>query len=181
MQEWGINMKKYECRNKQSNIITNQWTDENGLDETYYEPCFGLPERWVNSSQLSKEEIASAIDSEIREISPKYSYELQEDEVDHNTGEVLALKGSVKKVEAVNSIFYKLPAEYEIIISEMDNWDKVRSQRNALLSSSDFTQLPDAPFDDNKKSEWTKYRSVLRDIPNSQKDSWNIVWPSMPK
>lgn len=36
--------------------------------------------------------------------------------------------------------------------------------RFRLLSSSDWTQLPDSPLDENQKNIWKKYRQKLRDI-----------------
>lgn len=43
-------------------IITNQWTSE-FANETYYEPGFGKPERWVREWQ---EDVSQALD--IREV-----------------------------------------------------------------------------------------------------------------
>jgi hypothetical protein len=53
----------------------------------------------------------------------------------------------------------------------------VRSQRNALLSASDWTQLPDVPL--ATKETWAAYRQALRDI-TDQSDPFNIVWPVQP-
>jgi hypothetical protein len=54
-----------------------------------------------------------------------------------------------------------------------------REIRLELLVSCDWTQLPDSPLTDTKKSEWATYRQQLRDLdmtlnPNS------IVWPVEP-
>ena len=38
------------------------------------------------------------------------------------------------------------------------------SQRNWLLASSDWTQLPDSPLDDDTKKQWREYRQKLRDF-----------------
>ena len=52
-----------------------------------------------------------------------------------------------------------------------------RSQRNALLSASDWTQLPDAPID---ATAWAVYRQALRDItahpnwPNLNDADWPV-------
>jgi hypothetical protein len=56
-------------------------------------------------------------------------------------------------------------------------WPIVRAERNALLSASDWTQLPDVPLD--TKEAWAAYRQALRDITN-QPDPFNIVWPVPP-
>ena len=41
----------------------------------------------------------------------------------------------------------------------------VRSQRNALLTACDWTQLPDAPLTDTQRLAWRVYRQALRDYP----------------
>ena len=55
-------------------------------------------------------------------------------------------------------------------------WGAIRARRDKLLSTSDFTQLPDSPKD---RPAWAVYRQALRDIPN-QSDPTNIVWPVVP-
>lgn len=55
-------------------------------------------------------------------------------------------------------------------------WPLVRAKRNALLSASDWTQLPDVPL--ATKETWATYRQALRDITN-QADPFNIVWPEV--
>lgn len=54
----------------------------------------------------------------------------------------------------------------------------VTSQRNALLSKSDWTQLPDVPL--ATKEAWALYRQALRDI--TDKPGWpaNVLWPKAP-
>jgi len=56
-------------------------------------------------------------------------------------------------------------------------WPVVRSQRNALLSASDWTQLPDVPL--ATKEAWATYRQALRDV-TLQADPFAIVWPVSP-
>ena len=65
----------------------------------------------------------------------------------------------------------------EIEANTESQWAKVRSQRDSLLSSCDWTQLPDVTIPN--KTEWASYRQALRDITN-QADPYNIVWPSDP-
>lgn len=55
-----------------------------------------------------------------------------------------------------------------------------RTQRNALLFSSDWTQLPDAPLTAEQKADWTAYRQALRNITASPDFPENIVWPIAP-
>ena len=56
---------------------------------------------------------------------------------------------------------------------------KLRGQRDALLVSSDWTQMPDSPLSDAKKQEWATYRQQLRDLPSTA-DPSNPTWPSKP-
>jgi hypothetical protein len=65
------------------------------------------------------------------------------------------------------------PTQQEL---ELTAWEGIRADRNARLTASDWTQLPDAPID---AAAWSTYRQELRDIP-TQSDPFNIVWPEMP-
>jgi hypothetical protein len=60
-----------------------------------------------------------------------------------------------------------------------DKWTMVRVDRTAILTSSDFTQLADAPITAEKRAEWVIYRQALRDI-TTQTDPFSIVWPTSP-
>lgn len=53
-----------------------------------------------------------------------------------------------------------------------------RSKRNALLASSDWTQVPDAPVD---QAAWATYRQALRDLPQNTTDPREVVWPTPPQ
>lgn len=57
---------------------------------------------------------------------------------------------------------------------------KIRRQRNALLSSSDWTQISDSPLTEEKKNEWKAYRQALRDLP-SLPDFPNVMFPEKPQ
>lgn len=43
----------------------------------------------------------------------------------------------------------------------------VRSERNALLQKTDFTQVADAPLTTAEKTQYTAYRAYLRAIPEN--------------
>lgn len=60
-------------------------------------------------------------------------------------------------------------------------WEKMRGTRDKLLSSSDWSQLPDAPLTSSQKTQWKTYRQELRDLPINTEDPKNIVWPLQPK
>lgn len=42
--------------------------------------------------------------------------------------------------------------------------DIMRRKRDRLIAETDWTQLPDASLNEDKKSEYAKYRKELRDI-----------------
>ena len=56
-------------------------------------------------------------------------------------------------------------------------WADLKNQRNILLQSSDWTQVPDAPVD---QVAWATYRQELRDLPDNTTDPRNPTWPTKP-
>lgn len=59
----------------------------------------------------------------------------------------------------------------------------IREMRNYKLTACDWTQLPDAPLNAQKKEEWLTYRQKLRDLPplyNNVTDFNHVVWPNPP-
>lgn len=54
---------------------------------------------------------------------------------------------------------------------------QVRADRNARLSSSDWTQLSDAPVN---AASWAAYRQALRDITSQAGFPWDVTWPEEP-
>jgi hypothetical protein len=58
-----------------------------------------------------------------------------------------------------------------------DAWVSLRSERDRLLSASDWTQVADAPVD---QVAWANYRQALRDLPENTTDPFNPVWPEKP-
>jgi len=59
------------------------------------------------------------------------------------------------------------------------SWAVLRSERNALLVSSDWTQGADSPLTDEVKATWVTYRQELRDFPESA-DPADPTWPTPP-
>ena len=55
--------------------------------------------------------------------------------------------------------------------------DQVRELRTVMLLATDWTQLPNSPLTDEKKTEWATYRQKLRDVPASYPD---VTWPTAP-
>ena len=56
-------------------------------------------------------------------------------------------------------------------------WDDLRTWRNKLLASCDWTQVADAPVD---QAAWATYRQALRDLPAKTTDPFNPAWPIPP-
>jgi|TARA_R100000479_G_scaffold176142_2_gene129271 hypothetical protein len=62
-------------------------------------------------------------------------------------------------------------------------WNNVRSLRNKKLKASDWTQSPDSPLSETKKTEWATYRQALRDVPadnSSASSQQEVIFPSEP-
>jgi hypothetical protein len=73
--------------------------------------------------------------------------------------------------------------DYQWNYDNSEMWTSIKNQRNYLLLLSDWTQLPDSPLSEEKKTEWTTYRQGLRDLPasNSEAESEvDIEWPPQP-
>lgn len=65
----------------------------------------------------------------------------------------------------------------EIAQSSAEIAASIRSERNARLSASDWTQVLDAPVD---KQAWAEYRQALRDLTAQAGFPWNVIWPQEP-
>ena len=55
--------------------------------------------------------------------------------------------------------------------------ERLRNQRNSLLSQTDWMSLPDAPTMSNA---WKTYRQELRDITKKYKTLDEVKWPTKP-
>ena len=72
----------------------------------------------------------------------------------------------------VESPTLSVEAAYDAVIAE-----KVRAERDALLSATDFRMVSDAPW---ATQPWVAYRQALRDIPTSAGFPQNVQWPVEP-
>jgi hypothetical protein len=54
---------------------------------------------------------------------------------------------------------------------------EIRTERDAKLTESDWTQVADAPVD---QAAWATYRQALRDIPAQAGFPNEITWPVKP-
>ena len=79
-----------------------------------------------------------------------------------------------------NEIQRRKDLDDEYLNSSTFLWMKLRSERDNLLLSSDFTQLGDIGLSESKKTEWVNYRQALRDLPANTSDPANPNWPTKP-
>ena len=68
----------------------------------------------------------------------------------------------------------------EVVARTEQEWAAVRNMRGWKLASTDWTQIADAPLTDEQRVAWSAYRQDLRDLPQTQTDPFNIVWPQVP-
>ena len=60
--------------------------------------------------------------------------------------------------------------------------NKLKRNRNAMLTACDWTVGVDSPLSDIKKAEWQTYRQALRDFDYTGiTEDYNIPWPTEPQ
>jgi len=59
-------------------------------------------------------------------------------------------------------------------------WDRVRAERDRLLTASDWTQMPDVELGAAESQAWWDYRQTLRDVPQDFDTPDDVVWPETP-
>ena len=71
---------------------------------------------------------------------------------------------------------------------ESSMWNLIRRERDELLASCDWTQMPDSQLSESKKTEWATYRQELRDLPTSQTPTMDenqiiseVIYPTVPE
>ncbi len=80
-------------------------------------------------------------------------------------------------IELTQSELDELAAQAEAADLDMS---MVRSQRDGMLRSTDWTQLGDASLGDHTAEEWRTYRQALKDIPQNHTRVSTVVWPETP-
>ena len=80
-------------------------------------------------------------------------------------------------IELTQSELDELAAQAEAADLDMS---MVRSQRDGLLRSADWTQLGDASLGDHTAEEWRTYRTALKDVPQNYGRVSEVVWPETP-
>ncbi|ACT08826.1 putative phage tail fibre protein [Dickeya chrysanthemi Ech1591] len=83
-------------------------------------------------------------------------------------GNVIIFDESTKKPIAVTPV----------PLSDTQLAEDARRQRDNLLTASDWTQVSDAPVD---QQAWRTYREILRQVPEQAGFPLNIAWPSQPE
>jgi hypothetical protein len=123
-------MLKYSVR--KNGIITNSWTSD-FADETHYEACFGLPERWVlhkDEPMAEAYDDADVLEEELREASPAVDAVLDEQGVEVSPA-----------VPAVMQKWVKLKAQYNIEIEDIAAQvaqEAINAEALAYLASTDW-------------------------------------------
>ena len=90
----------------------------------------------------------------------------------------------IGEFKVVNNKVVSYTPDYVVGKNESD----VREKRNKLLNFSDWTQMPDSPLSESKKTEWKTYRQTLRDITKTAKpkisklrlDLESVTFPEKP-
>ncbi|ACT08828.1 putative phage tail fibre protein [Dickeya chrysanthemi Ech1591] len=99
------------------------------------------------------------------EISDDYYQYLLDQQV---RGNVIIFDESTKKPIAVTPV----------PLSDTQLAEDARRQRDNLLTASDWTQVSDAPVD---QQAWRTYREILRQVPEQAGFPLNIAWPVQPE
>ena len=60
---------------------------------------------------------------------------------------------------------------------QSNNWEAILQKRDQLIRDSDWTMTPGATVD---QAQWTAYRQVLRDLPQTYENAEDVVWPTVP-
>jgi hypothetical protein len=89
-------------------------------------------------------------------------------------------KGKFAKWNGKDWSFENIPEPTPTSEPELSlTWDQIRSQRNYLLSQTDWIFAPDVTL--KNKEAWLTYRQSLRDIPSTFKSPEEVIWPEKPQ
>lgn len=79
---------------------------------------------------------------------------------------------------AISGEFGKVGEYQPIVYTNEQMAAYVRSKRNALLRSSDWSQFTDVPV--SVRDSWSAYRSMLRKLPEQNGFPFDVEWPKTP-
>ena len=92
-------------------------------------------------------------------------------------GQVLATNHTGEIGDTWNGSSYDISHRQNILTTEQ-KWENIRESRNILLAETDWTQSRDVTLSND--SAWQTYRQQLRDLPASQSDPDDVVFPTKP-
>jgi len=87
---------------------------------------------------------------------------------------------ATESTPAIEGVPAKTAAEYEAAYQaskDVEQAAAIREQRDLKLSSTDWTQVADAPVN---QAAWATYRQALRDVPAQTGFPWEVTWPTTP-
>jgi hypothetical protein len=96
---------------------------------------------------------------------------------------ISVLEQRLKELQLELTIIYdqldQLQSDQIVLKNNPETWEEVRIKRNLLLKNSDWTMTTGCTVD---QREWSKYRQILRDIPQVFKSVSpdKINWPLAP-
>ena len=147
------------------------------------------PEYWVWLESVTTKDESEIASFDVYDFSGE-DYEIVETEVDVNK---FSISGHITStIEGVTSYHLKWDASKKEVVTDdtakaawelAEEWKEIRKERNRLLSESDWTQGGDSPLTTQKKSDWAKYRTSLRTLPEDQSSKTkysDITWPTKP-
>lgn len=140
---------------------------------------------------LEKSAYWAWLESVTTEDVPDYSgedYEIVEAKVDiqgfQQSGHIaLSMEGATTFHLTWDGTTVSADDDAKIAFELDEEWKRIRTERNRLLSESDWTQGGDSPLTTQKKSDWAKYRTSLRTLPEDQSSKTkysDITWPTKP-
>lgn len=107
------------------------------------------------------------LDSAIRQFLPVWHIERRQ-----------KLTAGISNADSVRALVEPFPPPPPPTAEELAN--AARSERDRLLSASDWTQLADISLTEEQKHAWSVYRQALRDIPQQAGFPSEISWPDTP-
>ena len=90
-------------------------------------------------------------------------------------GQVLATNHTGEIGDTWIGSSYDITHRQNILTTEQ-KWESIRESRNILLAQTDFYALSDVTM----TTEMSNYRQQLRDLPASQSDPDDVVFPTKP-
>ena len=141
---------------------------------------------------LSKPEYWAWLDTVTSGDPPVYDFSGEDYEIIETEVDVQGFKVSGHISSTPDDISYHLSWDGTTVSTDdtakaawelTEQWKRIRERRNRLLSESDWTQGGDSPLTTQKKSDWAKYRTSLRTLPEDQSSKTkysDITWPTKP-